>query len=162
MSLSVSRIDHAVYWVSNLARMRDFYMNVLGLTDVVTQAGVCLLRAQGSAQHHDLGLFEIGAAALRAPHRSVGLYHIAWKVLAIEDLVEAMKALQSANAFTGASDHGATKSVYGKDPDGNEIEITFTIPRADWGDWENSGTVAPLDMEREIARYGRQANSGQA
>lgn len=160
MSLAVSRIDHAVYWVSNLALMRDFYIHVLGLADVVTKNGVCLLRACNSTQHHDLGLFEAGVAAPRNQSRAVGLYHIAWKVERIEDLQLALDALQRAGAFTGASDHGATKSVYGRDPDGNELEVVFTIPRTDWGAWEHGGTVAPLDLVREVARYGGSQNSG--
>jgi catechol-2,3-dioxygenase len=85
----------------------------------------------------------------------VGLYHIAWKVAHIEDLAAAFYTLQREHALTGASSHGATKSVYGTDPDGNELEITFTIPRADWGAWEQSGTVEPLDLAAELARYGR-------
>ena len=87
----------------------------------------------------------------------MGLYHIAWKVNTIEDLAAALHALQAANALTGASSHGATKSVYGVDPDGNEIEITFTIPRHDWGAWEHGGTVERLDLNAELARYGATA-----
>lgn len=157
MSFAVSRIDHAVYWVRDVAQSRDFYTRVLGLQVVVDEGGACLLRAPSSAQHHDLGLFQTQPQAARAPRRTVGLYHIAWKVERIEDLAAALHSLQQAQAFTGASSHGATKSVYGVDPDGNELEITFTIPRADWGVWEHSGTVEPLDLAAELARYGSHA-----
>jgi catechol-2,3-dioxygenase len=54
----------------------------------------------------------------------------------------------------GESDHGATKSVYGKDPDGNEFEIMWIVPREQWGDDEHDASIAPLDLDREIARYG--------
>ncbi len=157
MSFSVSRIDHAVYWVRDVEISKDFYMRVLGLQEVVTDHGMCLLRAPGSEQHHDLGLFQAGAGAARAPRGAIGLYHIAWRVLAIEELAAAFYTFQREHALTGASSHGATKSVYGVDPDGNELEITFTIPRTDWGKWENSGVVEHLDLAAELARYGKKA-----
>ncbi|MBK8102432.1 MAG: VOC family protein [Cellvibrionales bacterium] len=154
MSFAVSRIDHAVYWVRDVQQSKDFYTRVLGLQEVVDERGACLLRAPSSDQHHDLGLFQADTHATRTPRGAAGLYHIAWKVTAIEDLAAALHALQQANALTGASSHGATKSVYGVDPDGNEIEITFTIPRHDWGEWEHGGTVERLDLATELARYG--------
>lgn len=157
MSFAVSRIDHAVYWVRDTKKSKDFYTRVLGLQEVVDEHGACLLRAPGSEQHHDLGLFQIDANATRAPRGSAGLYHIAWKVTTIEDLAAALHALQQANVLTGASSHGATKSVYGVDPDGNEIEITFTIPRHEWGKWEHSGTVERLDLNAELVRYGKKS-----
>ena len=43
------------------------------------------LRADGSDNDHDLGLFSVGDRAA-APH-SVGLYHLAWQVHTLEDLV---------------------------------------------------------------------------
>jgi catechol-2,3-dioxygenase len=44
----------------------------------------------------------------------------AWQVDTIEELEEAHLTLANLDAFTGESSHGATKSVYGQDLDGNE------------------------------------------
>jgi catechol-2,3-dioxygenase len=57
-------------------------------------------------------------------------------------------------ALVGESDHGATKSLYGHDPDGNEFEVMWMVPREEWGEMENDATVAPLDLEGELARWG--------
>jgi catechol-2,3-dioxygenase len=57
-------------------------------------------------------------------------------------------------ALVGESDHGATKSLYGKDPDGNEFEVMWMVPRELWGEEEHEATVAPLHLDREIARFG--------
>lgn len=150
----VQRLDHAVLYCSDVHRSKAFYCDVLGMTVVTDAMGVYLLRAASNEQHHDLGLFPAHHSA-RAPRGGPGLYHLAWKVNTIEDLAEAKVALQRAGALTGASSHGATKSLYGIDPDGNEFEITYTIPRADWGAWEHGGTVEPLDLNTELKKWGQ-------
>ena len=57
-------------------------------------------------------------------------------------------------ALVGASDHGVSKSLYAHDPDGNEFEIMWDVPREDWGAAEHDGIVAPLDLDADLARYG--------
>jgi catechol-2,3-dioxygenase len=53
------------------------------------------------------------------------------------------------------SDHGATKSLYGADPDGIEFEVMWMVPREQWGAFESDAVVLPLDLQREVARFGR-------
>ena len=76
----------------------------------------------------------MGPAAPRPPRGSTGLYHLAWEVPRIEDLALAAQVLREAGALGGASDHGVSKSLYGQDPDGNEFEIMWRVPRELWGD----------------------------
>ena len=38
------------------------------------------------------------------------------------------KRLRGLGALTGASDHGVSKSLYGRDPDGNEFEVMWEVP----------------------------------
>ena len=47
-----------------------------------------------------------------------------------------------------------SKSLYGADPDGNEFEIMWRVPREAWGEYEQRGAVMPLDLEAEVRRYG--------
>jgi catechol-2,3-dioxygenase len=82
-----------------------------------------------------------------------GLYHLAWEVPHIEDLAAARNTLIEFDALNGESDHGATKSLYGHDPDGNEFEIMWLVPRDEWG--EHSAVIEPLDLDRELARFGK-------
>ena len=84
----------------------------------------------------------------------VGLYHLAWEVPTIDDLAAAARTLSEERALSGASDHGVSKSLYGADPDGNEFEIMWRVPREAWGEFENKGAVMPLDMEAELKRWG--------
>jgi catechol-2,3-dioxygenase len=61
--------------------------------------------------------------------------------------------LLEAGAYTGESSHGATKSVYGADPDGNEFELMWMLPRAAWGDYEHAAVIEHLDWQTELERW---------
>ena len=63
-------------------------------------------------------------------------------------------------ALTGSSDHGVSKSLYGRDPDGNEFEVMWRVPTEDWGDYATRGVVQALDLEAELERYGSRSTSG--
>ena len=112
------------------------------------------MRAAGGENHHDLGLFSVGPEAPRPMRGSTGLYHLAWEVPTIEDLATAARELSAAGALTGASDHGVSKSLYGRDIDGNEFEIMWRVPKEFWGEFEKRGAVMPLDIDAEVRRWG--------
>ena len=152
--IPVQRLNHAVLYVRDAKRAAEFYREAFGFETVVEMPGAAFLRAAGSNNHHDLGLFSVGADAQGPVRGAVGLYHLAWQVPSIRDIAGARDTLRALGAYVGESDHGATKSVYGKDPDGNEFEVMWIIPAEDWGDNEHEASVAPLDLDREIARYG--------
>jgi catechol-2,3-dioxygenase len=153
--VQITRLNHAVLFVSDLDRSLAFYQAVFGFEVVITEprANAAFLRAPGSQNHHDLGLFGIGPAAPPKTRGGIGLYHLAWQVDTIGDLVEARRVLIEAEALTGESSHGATKSLYGADPDGNEFEIMWLLPRDAWGEHEHSAIVEPLDLAAEVARW---------
>jgi catechol-2,3-dioxygenase len=88
------------------------------------------------------------------PSRSgIGLFHLAWQLDTIEELAAARQSLVEAGAYTGESSHGATKSVYGADPDGNEFEIMWMLPRQAWGAYENAAPIDALNLDAELARW---------
>jgi len=154
--IPVARLNHAVLYVRDAQRSAEFYGRVFGFEVVSSEFGgqAVFLRAGGGTNHHDLGLFSVGSQAPRPPRGSTGLYHLAWEVPRIEDLAAAARALSEAGALSGASDHGVSKSLYGADPDGNEFEIMWRVPREAWGEYERRGAVLPLDLEAEVARWG--------
>ncbi|MEJ5255236.1 MAG: VOC family protein [Acidimicrobiales bacterium] len=153
--IPIRRLNHAVLYVRDLDRSISFYRRAFGFELVEELPGrAAFLRAAASDNHHDLGLFAVGRSAPTPPPGSVGLYHLAWQVDTIEDLAAAVGTLRELGALVGASDHGASKSLYGVDPDGIEFEIMYLVPREDWGDHEGRAPVMPLDLNRELARYG--------
>ena len=62
--------------------------------------------------------------------------------------------LEAAGALEGSSDHGPNKSLYARDPDGNEFEVMWLTPRDTWGAEEHEAIVRRLDLDAEIARFG--------
>ncbi|MEX0782430.1 MAG: VOC family protein [Dehalococcoidia bacterium] len=155
MSATITRLNHAVLYVRDLDRAVEFYQEAFGFEEIGREGGrMAFLRAQGGTNHHDLGLMEVGENAPSPPPGATGLYHLAWQVGRIEDLAEMEVRLANMGALGGRSDHGATKSLYAHDPDGNEFEVMWMVPREEWGEYENRGVVMPLNMEQEVARFG--------
>lgn len=156
---TIKRLNHAVLYVRNAVRARDFYQQTLGFSIVESiQDQAFFLRANGSDNHHDLGLFEVGAQA-GDPTRGerVGLYHLAWELERIDDLAQARDALLGAGALSGESDHGNSLSLYAQDPDGNEFEVFWMVPRAEW-EQRGFGT-RQLDLQAALGRWGSTATA---
>ena len=153
--MAISRLNHAVLFVSDLERSVSFYEEVLGFRVIAREprANAVFLRTARSDNHHDLGLFGLGPAAPPRARGSAGLYHLAWQVDTIEDLAELRRTLLDAGALGGESSHGATKSLYGSDPDGNEFEIMWLLPREAWGEYADKAVVEPLDLSAEVERW---------
>lgn len=147
------RLNHAVLFVADTDRATRFYTEVIGLAEVAREdrLGAVFLRSPRSGNHHDLGLFGVDQAGPR--QRGVGLYHLTWQLDTIDELVEFRPRLTEAGALTGESSHGATKSVYGVDPDGNEFEVMWMLPQEEWGRYADAGVVEPLDLDAEVTRW---------
>jgi catechol-2,3-dioxygenase len=153
--MAVRRLNHAVLYVDDLARVVDFYRYALGFEVRMEIPGqAAFLRAQGSANDHDLGLFEVGEAD--RPHgRYIGLYHLAWEVGTLAELAQVRARLEERGALVGASDHRVSKSLYAKDPSGIEFEVMWRVPAENWEQEMSSGEmIAPLNLEAELARWG--------
>jgi catechol-2,3-dioxygenase len=157
LAMAVRRLNHAVLYVVDLASTVDFYTATLGFeirTEIAGQAA--FLRAPGSENDHDLGLFEVGGAAIPpdvAPR--AGLYHLAWEVGTLTELDEIRRALAARGALVGASDHRVSKSLYAKDPNGIEFEVMWRVPAEDWeSELQQGSMIAPLDLEAALARWG--------
>jgi catechol-2,3-dioxygenase len=154
MSFSPVRLNHAVLFVADLERAESFYTSVFGMEVAAREprANAAFLRLPRSGNHHDLGLFGVGPQP-RRPRGSLGLYHLAWQVDTIEELEQARHTLAELGALTGESSHGATKSVYAQDPDGNEFEVMWMLPKASWGEFADTAPVERLDLPGEVRRW---------
>ncbi len=163
--MAIHRLNHAVLYVRDVERSMTFYGDVLGF-EVVSRLGDdrgAFLRAPGSTNDHDLGIFAVGDGATDSPagRTAVGLYHLAWEVETLGELSDLAERLRAGGFLVGASDHGTTKSLYARDPDGIESEIVWLIPADLLTDADrNSFGVRPLDLTAELERFGADARSG--
>ncbi len=162
--MPIYRLNHAVLYVRDVERSVAFYTDVLAFRPVMALPGAAFLQAPGSTNDHDLGLFQIGAAAgpSQAGSATVGLYHLAWEVDTLAELERLADRLEAAGALVGASDHSTTKSLYAKDPDGLELEVAWVVPAAllDEETLARRDGIRPLDLEREKRRYGADTRGG--
>jgi catechol-2,3-dioxygenase len=162
--MPIHRLNHAVLYVRDVERSVAFYRDVLGFRRVMGFPGAAFIQAPGSTNDHDLGLFQIGAAAgpSAAGKATVGLYHLAWEVDTLAELERLAAGLAEAGALVGASDHGTTKSLYAKDPDGLEFEVAWVVPAEllDEAALADRERIQPLDLQREQQRYGADTRGG--
>jgi catechol-2,3-dioxygenase len=162
--MPVQRLNHAVLYVRDVDTSSAFYRTALGFEPVMEIPGrAVFLQAEGSTNDHDLGLFQIGpqAGPSGAGRSTVGLYHLAWEVDTLAELARLRDVLQAAGSLAGASDHGTTKALYARDPDGIEFEVSWLVPADRLGDGDrDTPATAPLDLDAEIARYGADTPGG--
>ena len=163
--MAIHRLNHAVLYVRDAERSARFYTDLLGFRrldgDDAGIPGTAFLQAEGSTNDHDLALFSIGDAAADSPagRAAVGLYHLAWEVDTLDDLARLARRLAEAGSLVGASNHGTTRSLYAKDPDGLEFELAWVVPADLLGPEDRIG-IAPLELEADIARFGGQTPGG--
>ncbi len=156
--MPVTGINHVVLYVRDARQHARFYNEVLGFVEVISHpdGAFAFMRAPASSNHHDLAFFSVGAEAgpSGAGRTTVGMYHVAWAVPTLAELAEVRERLSAKGCLVGTSDHGVNKSLYAHDPDGLEFEVTWITPASFWGTLEHEAIVQPLDLDREIARYG--------
>ncbi|WP_026212575.1 VOC family protein [Longispora albida] len=157
--MTVRRLNHAVLYVRDAEVSSEFYRETLGFEVSAAHPGAVFLKAAGSANDHDLGLFSVGPDA-GAPRRGqTGLYHLAWEVGTLGELLSVAERLSERGAIVGASDHIVATSIYAKDPDGIEFEVMWRVPA---GDWDREARSRQLDLDAALARWGADLATGAA
>ena len=135
MTVNPVRLNHAVLFVSDLERSVTFYEKAFAMAVMAREprANAAFLRLPRSGNHHDLGLFGVGAQ----PPPTPGLARAVPPGLAGRHRRRARAGPRPPcwrlDAYTGESSHGATKSIYGHDPDGNEFEVMWMLPASRLG-----------------------------
>ena len=146
------RLGHLVIRVRDLARSQQFYTDVLGL-QVTAELGdrMAFLSAAGDSSH-ELALMAIGEGAPGPEANRIGLYHFAWEMESFDDLRKIYRELGEKNVpVAGKGDHGISMGVYFFDPDGNEIEVFYELPRDQWPERDIFTGDFPMSLEEEPA-----------
>jgi hypothetical protein len=80
------------------------------------------------------------------------MYHAAWEVGELTDLARARERLIAARSLVGQSDPGTSLSLYPKDPDGLEFELSKNMGAPKWPRLFSEGGYAPLELPRPDVR----------
>lgn len=150
-------MNHAVLYVRDARRTVRFYQDVLNFTllEADSDGKWAFLNAPGSDNDHDIAFFSIGdKAGPSTAGQTVGLYHLAWEVANLDDLVALRQRLVEVGALVGEANHETHFSLYAKDPDGLEFELTWLVPSDHVPAGANRTASHPLDLETEVARLG--------
>jgi catechol 2,3-dioxygenase len=136
----MAELGHVVLYVRELARSGAFYREVVGLRRLGRIFNGRAEVFSGGRTHHELLLIEVGDAPGPLQGRRLGLYHTGWKIgERLDDLREAQRRVEAFGAtIDGLADHTVSRSLYVRDPDGNEVELYVDNPDYDWrenSDW---------------------------
>jgi len=127
------KLGHVVLRVRDVERSERFYAEVLGLHVTHRIPGMMVLMSASSDTSHELALMSVGDAAPGPEAGRVGLYHFAWEMGSLEDLRAIYRELKAKDVdVAGIGDHGISIGVYLFDPDGNEIEVFYELPKEQW------------------------------
>lgn len=127
------QLGHLVLRVRDVEKSEQFYADVLGLHTTNKRAGRMVFMSAGDDASHELALMALGPDAPGPESDRVGLYHFAWEMESFEDLQRLYGEMKEKNVNVGGiGDHGISIGVYFFDPDGNEIEAFYELPKDQW------------------------------
>ncbi len=127
------QLGHLVIRVRDLDRSEQFYTDVLGLHVTNKRQGKMVFLSAGGDASHELALMPVGADAPGPESSRVGLYHFAWEMQSFDDLKRLYRHMQAQKVnIGGIGDHGISIGVHFFDPDGNEIEVFYEMPKSEW------------------------------
>ena len=116
-----ARLGHVGLYVTDMARMVDFYTKVLGfvVTDVDTKSGVLTFLSRNPTDHHQIVL-----VTGRAPGIKDTVQQVSFNLGTIEEVQRVYRRIAESEATDVAPiTHGIAISVYFRDPEGNRLEF---------------------------------------
>jgi catechol 2,3-dioxygenase-like lactoylglutathione lyase family enzyme len=120
-----AKLAHVVLRVSDLARSRDWYLQVLQATPAFENGMLCFLRYD--EEHHRIGLIEQPGLG-REGDAHTGLEHIAFTYASLGQLLATWRRLRAQGIQPyWCINHGPTVSLYYKDPDGHRLELQYDV-----------------------------------
>ncbi len=127
------QLGHVVIRVRDLDVSENWYSEILGLHTMKKYPGRMTFMSARDDSTHELALMRVGEDAPGPDSERVGLAHFAWEMDSFEELRELYAHLKEQDVnIRGIGDHGLSLGVYIWDPDGNEIEVYYEMPKDEW------------------------------
>ena len=140
MSYTPKNLGHVVMRVRDMDRSQHFYTQVMGLTIMERSSTGTVFMSADTEKSHELAIRAIGIDANGPDHSVIGQAHMAWQMESFEDLQELYFRLKENDVrIIRIGDHGISLGVYILDPDDNEIEVYYELPKSDWKSPEGKG-----------------------
>ena len=119
------RIGHVVLKVRDLERTKKFYAEVMGLEVMKVEPSIKMaFFASNGRDHHEIAAIEIDGNVPDSQAGGVGLSHIAFRLRDEAHLRAAYTDIKEHEVkIISAVNHGVTKSIYFRDPDGHLLEV---------------------------------------
>lgn len=135
------RVGKVTLTVRDLAKVRDYYTQVIGLAVIDEDKSSARLGAGGSV----LLELKLDAGAAQNSPREAGLFHTAFLLPSRKDLASWINHIASNRTpIQGASDHIVSEALYLADPEGNGIEVYVDKPASGW-EWGKEGVKMATD-----------------
>lgn len=149
--MPIQRVGHVVIRMRDLEAAKRFYRDILGMQISGEREGFGVF-FRFNDYHHDIAVFKAPDDAEPPNEKQVGLVHIALVADSFKTVQEWYYRLKEQGVpIVRTVNHGFTKSIYFKDPEGNELEIYCEVPEFDWRERGVGQTNSPLDIEAEAA-----------
>ena len=145
--MPLQRVGHVVLKMRDLNNAKSFYRDILGMkiTDERDDLGVFF---RFDDYHHDIAVFKVSDNASGPEQDQVGLAHVAIVADSFDTVKSMYKRLKAHDVeIVRTVDHGVTKSVYCKDPEGNEVEIYCEVPEKPWNEVETIIVADHIDLD---------------
>ena len=149
MGCKPRRLGHVNIYVRNAERSRDWYGDLLGLHTYGLMPGRAAFMTSDLENSHEIAFVQVGEDALGPQEGQVGLNHMAWYMDSLDDLKELYLRIKERDIeIEMVSDHGHAIGIYLRDPDGNGIEVSYEMPREEWGHDENGYMIGGTEKGR--------------
>lgn len=135
-------VGAAALRVRDMAAMRRYYTDLLGLATIREDQGEVVLGVDGVALLH---LIHRPNAPLEG-RRAAGLFHTAFLMPSREDFARwLVHAARNRIQFTGFADHNVSEASYLDDPEGNGIEVYSDRTPSSW-QWQGDTVTMSTDQ----------------
>lgn len=127
-------LGHVNLYVRDADKSRQWYEDVLGLHTYHHRPGMAAFMSADRDKSHEVALMQVGPDAPLQQKKQVGLNHLAFMMESLDDLKDAYARLKEKGVkIERISDHGVSLGIYFRDPDGNGLEVSYELPREQWG-----------------------------
>jgi len=117
-----SKLAHIVFRTNQIARMVQWYCDVLEARPVVADERIAFISYD--EEHHRIAFVAHERWPERPEGRPVGLHHVAFTYAGLRELLDTYQRLKASGIVPWRPIlHGPTCSMYYRDPDGNDVEL---------------------------------------